>query len=454
MELLRRSKRCRTALLTCLLSTLVLFLQLLVQLWLEWIEDANVPVHHHITNKFSLNDVDDLVLVWWTPFTGNTGSFIECGNLKCFITEDRRFQHHSKFQMFLFYGSNLEIWDLPLPRKDQHIWSLFHEESPKNIPFLSHQEGISLFNFTATFSRFSDVPLTLQYVQSFESLTDLQYYVPLSKKNELLQYLSPVLYVQSDCDTPLDRDKYVQNLMRYISVDSYGTCLHNKDLPESMSNPMESMTSEEFLHFTAQYKFTIAFENAVCEDYITEKLWRPLTVGSVPIYLGSPSVQDWLPSQNSAVLAINFSSPKELASHISVLNSNDEEYLSLLSHKESVISNIYQKAKMNPRLWGSLKDNRYHFIDQFECQMCIKAHHNSKANVQRKVANQEVYNCPKPISSVTGQEDPTNPWLYLWKYSKCEASLLAEIIQGGHMFVNQTLFNQEVLSRMRESDCT
>lgn len=54
---------------------------------------------------------------------------------------------------------------------------------------------------------------------------------------------------------------------------------------------MDSMTSDEFLHFVARYKFTLAFENAVCEDYITEKLWRPLTVGSVPIYWGSPSVQ-------------------------------------------------------------------------------------------------------------------------------------------------------------------
>lgn len=54
---------------------------------------------------------------------------------------------------------------------------------------------------------------------------------------------------------------------------------------------MESFNSEEFLHFVAQYKFTIAFENAVCEDYITEKLWRPLTVGSIPIYLGSPSIE-------------------------------------------------------------------------------------------------------------------------------------------------------------------
>jgi hypothetical protein len=58
----------------------------------------------------------------------------------------------------------------------------------------------------------------------------------------------------------------------------------------SLADPMESMDSDEFFHFVARYKFTLSFENAVCDDYITEKLWRPLMVGSVPIYMGSPSV--------------------------------------------------------------------------------------------------------------------------------------------------------------------
>lgn len=54
---------------------------------------------------------------------------------------------------------------------------------------------------------------------------------------------------------------------------------------------MEGMHHPDFWHLLAQYKFTLAFENAVCVDYITEKLWRPLIVGSVPVYYGSPSVQ-------------------------------------------------------------------------------------------------------------------------------------------------------------------
>lgn len=44
--------------------------------------------------------------------------------------------------------------------------------------------------------------------------------------------LAPVIYVQSDCGTPSDRDNLVKMLSKHIKVDSYGTCEHNKDLPK------------------------------------------------------------------------------------------------------------------------------------------------------------------------------------------------------------------------------
>ncbi|XP_034238974.1 alpha-(1,3)-fucosyltransferase 10 isoform X2 [Thrips palmi] len=432
MELSRSSVRCRTPLLlTCLLSLSFIFIQLLFQLWLEWVEDTRIPVRHLKLGKFSLKD---------------------CGEVRCFITQDRRFQHHPKFQMHLFYGSNIDIFDLPLPKQNNILWSLLHEESPKNVPFLSHKEGISLFNYTATFSRFSDVPLTLQYVSDIESITDHHYVVPIERKNSLLQHLSPVLYVQSDCDTPLDRDKYVQKLMEYIPIDSYGACLHNKELPVLMTNPMESFNSEEFLHFVAQYKFTIAFENAVCDDYITEKLWRPLTVGSVPIYLGSPSIEDWLPNQKSAVLASNFSSPKELAAYLLEINSDDEKYTAFLSHKGGLITNKYFVSELTSRSWGLPDNSHYHYIDEFECKMCLQAHLNANGHARKKVASQEEYFCPRPKSSITKQEDPSNLWLDLWEHGKCEATVLSTFIQNGHWY-NASSFNSEVQSRFKKGTC-
>ena len=56
-------------------------------------------------------------------------------------------------------------------------------------------------------------------------------------------------------------------------------------------DPLSGMHSAEFYNLMAKYKFTIAIENSLCEDYITEKLWRTLHLGSVPIVLGSSKIR-------------------------------------------------------------------------------------------------------------------------------------------------------------------
>lgn len=50
------------------------------------------------------------------------------------------------------------------------------------------------------------------------------------------------------------------------------------------------MMADDTLRLVAKYKFVLALENGICDDYITEKLWRPLIAGSVPVYVGSPTV--------------------------------------------------------------------------------------------------------------------------------------------------------------------
>lgn len=135
----------------------------------------------------------------------------------------------------MFYGSNLEVENMPIPRLPKHVWALYHEESPKNVPLLMYQQALQLFNLTATFNRNSDFPLTLQYLETYEKLVDKQYFISVEEKNRLQseEGLAPVLFIQSICDTLSGRDDYVASLMKHIRVDSYGKCLNNnKSLPK------------------------------------------------------------------------------------------------------------------------------------------------------------------------------------------------------------------------------
>ncbi|KAK1341840.1 hypothetical protein QTO34_016591 [Cnephaeus nilssonii] len=269
-------------------------------------------------------------------------------------------------------GTDFNIDSLPLPRKAHHDWALFHEESPKNNYKLFHKPVITLFNYTATFSRHSHLPLTTQYLEGIGVLKSHQYLVPLQSKNNLRKRLAPLVYVQSDCDPPSDRDSYVRELMTYIEVDSYGECLHNKDLPQQLKNPA-SMDADGFYRIIAQYKFILAFENAICDDYITEKFWRPLKLGVVPVYYGSPSVTDWLPSNRSAILVSEFSHPRELAAYIRQLDSDDRLYEAYMEWKlKGEISNQQLLTALRERTWGVQDINQDNYIDAFECMVCSK----------------------------------------------------------------------------------
>ncbi|XP_029457601.1 alpha-(1,3)-fucosyltransferase 10 isoform X2 [Rhinatrema bivittatum] len=391
------------------------------------------------------------ILLWWSPLTGETGRLGQCGTDVCFFTINRTYQDHQRTRAFLFYGTDFSISTLPLPRRIYHDWALFHEESPKNNYKIFHKPTITLFNHTATFSRHSHLPLTTQYLENIEALKSLKYMVPLQKKNNLRHRLASLAYVQSDCDPPSDRDSYVRELMNYIEVDSYGECLHNKDLPEQLKNPA-TMDNSKFHHILAQYKFILAFENAVCNDYITEKIWRPLKLGVIPVYYGSPTIADWLPSNKSAILVARFSHPQDLASYIKQLDENDTEYKSYITWKlKGDISNGKLLAAMKERKWGVQDMMQDNYIDAFECMVCNRVWENIRRQnkgleLKRWTAKANHLSCPSPEAfTFLPRSSHWTPLREMWKpsfeQSKKEAQVLRQLVNRNINFTSQEFWN-------------
>ena len=191
--------------------------------------------------------------------------------------------------------------------------------------------------------------------------------------------LAPAVYFQRDCNPPSDRDTYVKELMKYIKIDSYGPCLNNKKPPDEI-NGFHHLSSEPYYHFLARYKFQLAFENCLCQDYMTEKLFRPLSIGSVPVYLGSPLAEEFMPSEKAVIMVQDFRSPKELAEYLTELNANDTKYDEYLKHR-------FTGKFSNPKLEKSLKiqkwwphnskeqPNGYSYMTSgFSCYVCDKLH--------------------------------------------------------------------------------
>ncbi len=216
---------------------------------------------------------------------------------------------------------------------DSHEWAILHEESPKNNLLFHHEEFIKLFNHTCTFRQHSDYPITTQYLSS---LAEIQRKPVMDFTQKTSLNLSSTIFLQSGCNPPSDRDAYIHELMKYLKVDSYGACLKNKELPAHLKSPL-TMHDDSLRDFVGQYKFALTFENAICDDYITEKLWRPLASGAIPVYKGAPNILEWLPEKKSVILVDDFKNPQELAKYLDFLAKNETEYNKYLSFKDQGI---------------------------------------------------------------------------------------------------------------------
>lgn len=85
------------------------------------------------------------------------------------------------------------------------------------------------------------------------------------------------------------RERFFKELSKYKKIDAPGKSMNN--MP-NMDHGFQGTTWERKRGFLSSYKFTIAFENYVYPGYQTEKLYDPMQVNSLPIYLGDSYVTE------------------------------------------------------------------------------------------------------------------------------------------------------------------
>lgn len=103
-----------------------------------------------------------------------------------------------------------------------------------------------------------------------------------------------------------DRQSYVRELMQHMQVDSFGRFMRNR-------RPWFDRGISTKLRLLRRYRYTLAFENSIEPDYVTEKFYQPLLTGTVPVYLGAPNIEEFAPGDDCYVNAAKFASPRDLA---------------------------------------------------------------------------------------------------------------------------------------------
>lgn len=83
--------------------------------------------------------------------------------------------------------------------------------------------------------------------------------------------------------------------------------------------------------------------------YVTEKYFRALAVGSVPVVLGGGNISDFLPSSHAAIHVRDYATPAALAQHLRSVGDNQSLYEQHLAWK-------HQRGVQNERF-------RWRFLD-------------------------------------------------------------------------------------------
>lgn len=165
--------------------------------------------------------------------------------------------------------------------------------------------------------------------QIFSDFTDSLNDLKRNYSQIFQQKKKSVVWLVSHCNTTSRREKYVEEMQKYINVDIIGECnKSNQDIcPKVDKAVCEAILAKD-------YKFYIAFENSICEHYITEKVYHWFGRDIVTIVRGARRYENFLP-KGTFIDTDHFESPKDLALFLRKLGANEKEYTDILRRKDN-----------------------------------------------------------------------------------------------------------------------
>ena len=280
----------------------------------------------------------------------------------CIITYDHDYLERA--DALLFHGRDVEtaynlgsscLKNMRHANKAYHQkWIFLSHETPMLSDDSSYQAYNDVFNWTATYSRLSDVYMPYGWFkQNRVDRTD-----SIAKMSNVDFKTGLVAWQVSNCGSKIRLD-YALELEKYVDLTVYGKCgamfkNNGGQCPYDQFEKCEQKLRE--------YKFYLAFENTFCTDYVTEKYWNTINRGSVPVLMGDVNPEVLIPG--SYIDVNQFKSIKEIAEHLKFLDKNDKEY------------NKYFEWK-----------NKFHIVPDYSiyCQICLKLNQDKELQKDKSI---------------------------------------------------------------------
>lgn len=171
------------------------------------------------------------------------------------------------------------------------------------------------FDLTMTYRMDSDIPIPYGRVIARDGkVSDVTVDINFKEKSK------DVAWFVSNCNSFSNREEVVRQMKQFIPIDVYGKCGDLK-----CPNVDRNKVCYEMLSKT--YKFYLSFENSICKDYATEKLFEVMNHDVIPVVYGGANYTHILP-YNSYIDITNFTSVEELVRYMQYVGNNETIYKS------------------------------------------------------------------------------------------------------------------------------
>lgn len=282
------------------------------------------------------------ILYWTKMFTSNNFYFGDgdifdgCPVSACVATNDREYQSVEEFDAVMFHGPELSEKDLPMTRSPHQRYIFMDSETQVFHPIPDKSVFNYFFNWTMAYRRDADIMRPYGIFTNITSNQVIPPYIPaqwVNVSDAVIPESTRLLFKNktkmaawfvSHCNTQSKREEVASRLQDYVKVDIYGDC-------GSFKCP-RTVETECYKTLESEYFFYLSFENSLCRDYITEKVYKALEYDVIPIVYGAADYDSFLPP-NSYINVMDFPSIQVLAEFLVELSNDEERYLTYFKWK-------------------------------------------------------------------------------------------------------------------------
>lgn len=148
-----------------------------------------------------------------------------------------------------------------------------------------------------------------------------------------------------NCGAKNNRSAMLKELMSLMPIHSYGSCFHNKDIPDDHPHPETVKERQrEKQNIASQYFFMFSPENSNDVSYVSEKVYDGFAAGVIPVYYGASNIEKFIPAKESIVDLADFATMAEAAKYLIALAEDKEKYMTHMEWKKKEFSNEFKRV--------------------------------------------------------------------------------------------------------------